>query len=247
MPAFAEPHAIILAAGMGTRLAPHTDLCPKVLVPVGTEAILSRILRQLGQCGVRSVTIVTGDRAAQVEDAARAAANGLTLRFLHNPVFATTNNSYSLALASDALERGALLIEGDVVADASVVRALAAAPAPSWIVRPFLPGMDGAVLRPGADGRLAELSIVKRGAAVSDGAFKSMGMLRIDARYGSLLARWLHDEVVSGGGRRYYDLVVADHLAEAAPALVSVDDGFWVEIDTPEDLAIATRWASEAA
>lgn len=238
-----QTHAIILTAGLGSRLAPHTESRPKVLVPVAGEPMLTRMMRQLAACGVTSATLVTGDRGEQVEAAARAAAGRLSLSFVHNPHYATTNNSYSLSLAAEQLRKGALLIEGDVVADPSVIASLVRSSGPCWVVRPFLPGMDGAVLRPGPDGRLAELTIVKKGAQVAPGAFKSMGLLHLDPAYGSRLAGWLAEEVATGGGKRYYDLVISDHLRDAAPMLLSVADGFWMEVDTPEDLELAERGA----
>lgn len=39
--------AMVFAAGLGTRLAPITDTCPKALVPVGDEPMLRRVISRL--------------------------------------------------------------------------------------------------------------------------------------------------------------------------------------------------------
>lgn len=43
--------AVVLAAGLGTRLMPLTTICPKALVPVGNVALLDRGLERLAAAG----------------------------------------------------------------------------------------------------------------------------------------------------------------------------------------------------
>lgn len=50
-------HAVILAGGKGARLRPYTTCMPKPLVPVGEQPILSIIIRQLEEAGVKRVTL----------------------------------------------------------------------------------------------------------------------------------------------------------------------------------------------
>jgi NDP-sugar pyrophosphorylase family protein len=45
--------AVILAGGLGTRLAPYTTVFPKPLMPVGGRPILELVLRRLERQGVR--------------------------------------------------------------------------------------------------------------------------------------------------------------------------------------------------
>jgi NDP-sugar pyrophosphorylase family protein len=49
--------AIVLAAGVGTRLRPLTDSIPKPLLPVGGEPLLVHLLRWLQRHGLRHVAI----------------------------------------------------------------------------------------------------------------------------------------------------------------------------------------------
>lgn len=49
--------AFILAAGMGSRLRPHTDTMPKPMVPVGGRAMIDRTLDHLEAIGVTDVTV----------------------------------------------------------------------------------------------------------------------------------------------------------------------------------------------
>lgn len=60
-------HAFILAAGMGKRLRPYTDQCPKPLVKVAGRAIIDHVLESLEDAGVRHVTVNTHYMADMLE------------------------------------------------------------------------------------------------------------------------------------------------------------------------------------
>jgi NDP-sugar pyrophosphorylase family protein len=53
-------HAVILAGGKGTRLAPYTTVLPKPLLPIGDGPILNVVLRQLAGYGFRDITLAVG-------------------------------------------------------------------------------------------------------------------------------------------------------------------------------------------
>ena len=60
--------ALLLAAGLGTRLKPITKNIPKCLVRVGNEPILGIWLNNLSKAGCESVLINTHYFSNQVED-----------------------------------------------------------------------------------------------------------------------------------------------------------------------------------
>ena len=59
--------ALLLAAGLGTRLQPITFHTPKCLVPIGGEPLLSRWLKKLERTGCDSVLVNTHYLAGEVE------------------------------------------------------------------------------------------------------------------------------------------------------------------------------------
>lgn len=60
--------AIILAAGMGTRLKPLTDTMPKALVPIGGKPLLAWQIEKLKAAGIRDIVINVHHFADQIID-----------------------------------------------------------------------------------------------------------------------------------------------------------------------------------
>src|SRR6185369_4113763 len=108
--------AVILVAGIGSRLRPITDDRPKALVDLGGETILARTVRLLANYGVRKIVLATGYR----EDAVRGAMQGvppvIEVEYCRSPEFDRTQTSVSLALWRNALGTHAgCKRDGDVV------------------------------------------------------------------------------------------------------------------------------------
>lgn len=60
-------HAVIMAGGRGTRLAPYTTVLPKPLMPLGDRPILDVLLRQLVRDGVQAITISVSPLSGLIE------------------------------------------------------------------------------------------------------------------------------------------------------------------------------------
>jgi MurNAc alpha-1-phosphate uridylyltransferase len=58
--------AMVLAAGMGTRMRPLTDIMPKPLVKVGGRALLDHVLDRLADAGVESAVVNVHHFAEQI-------------------------------------------------------------------------------------------------------------------------------------------------------------------------------------
>jgi len=49
--------AMIFAAGLGTRLKPLTDTCPKALIEIGGQTLLQRLMLKLSAAGITNVVV----------------------------------------------------------------------------------------------------------------------------------------------------------------------------------------------
>ena len=107
--------AVILAAGSGSRLRPATDAVPKCLSEVNGVPILEQQVRCLRRWGFRRLVIVAGHLESQIHDFLDQTETGLTIDYVVNARYRTTNNIYSLWLAQEEISESFLLLECDLL------------------------------------------------------------------------------------------------------------------------------------
>ena len=106
-------HALLLAAGLGTRLRPITNATPKCLVKVCGEPLLARWLRQLERAGCAEVLVNTHYLAEEVEAFLKGwTSSTMTVRSIHETELLGTAGTL---LANQDFFKGAtgLLIHAD--------------------------------------------------------------------------------------------------------------------------------------
>jgi NDP-sugar pyrophosphorylase family protein len=78
--------AVVMAAGLGTRLRPLTERWPKPVLPIDGRPVIATLLRELAAAGCERVWVVTGHLAEQVETlVGDGAAFGVAVRFVRQP------------------------------------------------------------------------------------------------------------------------------------------------------------------
>ena len=65
--------AMVLAAGLGTRMRPLTDTLPKPLVQVAGQALIDHVLDRLADAGVETAIVNVHHMADQIERHLKAA------------------------------------------------------------------------------------------------------------------------------------------------------------------------------
>jgi choline kinase len=128
--------AIILAAGIGSRLAPLTNNFPKSLVLVNGKPILQYQIESYLNAGIKKINIVSGYKAEKIDDFIQNEYKGQLGLFniIRNNDYLVTNNMYSLYLAFKEIEATDLFISNaDVVIKRGLVRKLLENPVKSGI------------------------------------------------------------------------------------------------------------------
>jgi choline kinase len=116
--------AVIMVAGVGSRLSKNVKHLPKCLLSFGGETILSRNIRMLKEHGITDIVVVAGYRASLVQEEVSGLATCIV-----NPFFRVTNSLASLWFASKSvdLHDDLLVFNGDVIYEEGVLKAALAA------------------------------------------------------------------------------------------------------------------------
>ncbi|MBU0545237.1 MAG: phosphotransferase [Proteobacteria bacterium] len=85
--------ALILAAGLGTRLAPYTDHTPKPLFPVAGRPLLDIIIRNLEAAGCESIIINTHHLHNKIDAFLNSQKYSIPVKTLYEPVILGTGGA----------------------------------------------------------------------------------------------------------------------------------------------------------
>ncbi|HIH34961.1 MAG TPA: phosphocholine cytidylyltransferase family protein [Methanosphaera sp.] len=136
--------AVILAAGMGTRLRPLTDEIPKPLLEMNGLTLLERMIKNCMNEGIEKFIVVTGYYSQKVDDLCSQLEDkySIQIRTIKNENYDTTNTSVSTFLASSFIENNEtgedfILINGDNVLDPQIIHNIVESQHSSLIVDNF--------------------------------------------------------------------------------------------------------------
>ena len=119
--------AIILAAGVGSRIRPLTDNCPKSLLKINGKTILEMMLSHIQACGINEVVFVLGYLQNQIKDYVKIQFPDLIVQFITNEKYEVTNTGYSLMLTKDFVQDSTFIkFDADVVFDINILTSLIA-------------------------------------------------------------------------------------------------------------------------
>lgn len=230
--------AIILAAGMASRLRPLTENTPKCLLKVGEKCLLQRSIDALTSNGIRDFVIVTGYLHEMIETfVAEQYGDNINVKFIHNDVFDSTNNIYSLWLARPEAEgQEILLLDSDLLYDPRIITKVMESDADNvlTLIRHELGEEEMKVVLDHENGTIIEIS---KTCNPADAAGESLGIEKMGCRYTSALYKELepmmneeHLENVFYE-RAFERLIAKGHTYK----VIDVTELFSCELDTVED------------
>lgn len=231
--------ALILAAGLGTRLAPITDDRPKSLVPVNGKPILMKQIENLKAHGVVDITIVSGYKADSLENAVRE--KYPEIKIVESVDYAVTNNMYSAYLGiksmfPDGEIKPFYMMNADVFYDASVITALEKDDRSNLIVVDMGRYMEESMKVVEKDGRIIAIS---KQITEEDALGCSIDVYKFGVDGGkAFFDRCVTYIEKKGELKKWSEVALNDALADVLFQACPLD-GRWLEIDNHEDLAAA--------
>lgn len=106
---------VLMAGGLGTRLHPLTQDCPKPLLRVGTKPILETIIKSFADYGFRNIYLAVNYKAHMIKDYfGDGEAFGVNIRYLEeNKRLGTAG---ALSLLPEGIDLPIIVMNGDVLA-----------------------------------------------------------------------------------------------------------------------------------
>ena len=239
--------AIILAAGQGARLRPHTNDRPKCMVPLAGKPMLHRQLEVLRRGGVVDITLVGGYQADKLQ--------APDVSVVTNPRYDQTNMVTTLFCAAEAMKPGEdlLITYGDIVFEDRVLKAVLDGEGEIclaadrewrrlWESRMDDPLSDAETFKMKDGNRVVELG--KQPRSYADAEAQYMGLIRVRGdRVADFKAAYeAMDRDTEYDGKDFDNMYMTSfvqHLIDTGWDVRAclVSNG-WIEVDTADELAI---------
>jgi choline kinase len=229
--------AIILAAGLSSRLRPHTQNIPKGLLSLGNSTCLDRTVSILREVGISEIAMVIGYCA----DIMREHLSGDGITFIENTEYASTNSVYSLWSARAFVEKdsdGFVVVNSDLVFKAGMLRALLESPVADGMIvdKDTLDFASDMVKIELSGNRILQMSKTLDGTRASA---EAVGPVKLSPGGGKRFFGQVGAAIENGKRNEWFFYSLSD-FAKKHPFYAVQNPGFpWVEIDTGEDLDIA--------
>ena len=229
--------ALILAAGLGTRLAPITNDIPKSLVPVNGKPIILKQIDNLHKNGITDITIVSGYKANILEEKIHSLYP--EIQIIESVDYAITNNMYSAFLARDAMkDNDFIMMNADVFYDTSVITSLLKFDAPNAIVTDIGVYHEESMKVVEENGRIIKIS---KSISKSDALGASIDVYKFSSTAGKIFLDKCADYINNKKELKMWSEVALNDILCNVIFRACPLDGRWFEIDNHADLNAAEK------
>ena len=108
--------ALIVAAGLGSRLKDHTENLPKCMLDFGGKTLLERQIKAYKDCGVSNITVVRGYKKNKI--------NYKNLNYIDNTDYENNNILNSIFYGEEVINGNVIIAYSDILFESSVVKRL---------------------------------------------------------------------------------------------------------------------------
>lgn len=229
--------ALILAAGLGSRLKSKTADRPKAMVEIIGKPVIQHQLESLIKVKVHDVIIVIGYKGQMVKDFVIRVFPDINVTFVENIEFATTNSSFSFWCAKDLLlGQSYLHLNCDNIFSFDLLNRVKNSQYPNVIaVRKDLTlgdKMENVVL----DGdRIVEMSIINTQRSVG----KAFGLAKFSPESTDLIIEKIRRYIEKGDKNQNYYGMIREAVKELEYRGILTDKYNLAELNTLEDHEVA--------
>jgi choline kinase len=235
--------AVILAAGVGSRIRPLTDNTPKSLLNVGGHTILEMMISHIRDCGITDIVFVLGYLQEQIREYVTSQFPEINAHFIINEQYATTNTGFSLMLTRDIVGGSPFIkFDADVMFDKTILSQLINCEHDTALCIDKNIHLDAEEIKVIIKDNNR---VVKASKTVNpeDAIGESIGIEKICADTATQLFDELEVMMQDVQNHQQYYEAAYERLIEKKVPFYALDiSGLkWIEIDTKEDFAIAKK------
>ncbi|MBD3285941.1 NTP transferase domain-containing protein [candidate division WOR-3 bacterium] len=234
-------NTIILAAGEGRRLHPLTLERPKAMLNVGGRTLIERALDGLQNAGISmtDIIILSGHKSALLEAAAP------ECTFIHNKIYDSTNNIYSLWLARERLAgEEFILLNSDVLFSKKMAVDVLSDDRESVLVVDDVSPLVTEEMRVKVDGK-GRITEIAKTLDVEESAGEYIGLARFGRDFSKALFERIGEMVSTDQTDVWYENAINDILDTFPLYSLSTRGMPWIEIDDHGDLDRASEIAKK--
>lgn len=236
--------AIILAAGMGSRLGEYTKENTKAMVKVNNKTLIERNLDILNNNGIQEAIIVVGYKREGLINYLGSSYKSINIKYIVNSEYDKTNNIYSLYLAKEEFDDDILLLESDIIFEDKIIKDLLEDENETLVlVDKYQSFMDGTVVTLDENNNIKEfINKDQFNYELTDSYYKTVNIYKFSKEFlNNKYLPYLEAYIKSEGMNEYYEQVlkVISSLRSTKLMAKVIDNEKWYEIDDAQDLDIA--------
>ena len=225
--------AIILSAGMGTRLMPLTKEVPKPLLEIKDTSLLERMIRNCISNGVEEFVIVLGYKKERVIEKIDYLQDKYSIKIstVENKEYSQTNTSCSVSLATQHLNDDVIIINGDNVVDERIISGLVKINETALVVDNYKQLNEESFKLRIENNRIMEIG---KGINIDTSSGEFIGISKVSKNDLPLFNTILED-LIAEDVQNYYDLAYKDLSKKTRIEYFYTNGLKWTEIDDKND------------
>ena len=223
--------AIILAAGLGSRLGKLTKNNHKSLIKVGNLTILQRLISQLENCGVKNIDIICGHQKKKLDKKFK------DYKTFFYPNYKNTNNLHTLYYFKKLLDQDCIISFADIIIDKTILKDLIKSN------KDITLSIDKQKSRKGTmkiDIKKEKLTYIGNKPKIDSGNY--IGIMKIKKKMMNEFISAM--KKIKDKSKNQYFIEAFNYLIATNSIEINYQDvnkKFWIEIDYFEDLKIANK------
>lgn len=227
--------AVILAAGMGTRLRPITEKVPKCMVKVNKETIIENQINNLIDNGINDILVVGGYKYNTLKEHIERISRSISI--LDNEDYDKTNNMYSLYMAKEFINNEEfILLNGDVFFEKDIIKNLLINNYPDLIVCDNDNYIEESMKITVKDGKIQNIS---KKISPEESYGTTIDIYKFSSSSAKKLFAIIDNIINKEKNLNSWSEVAIDKLFNYVDFKPLDIDYKWVEIDNHDDLALA--------